>query len=163
MDNRAGVHGTRWTCAQAARPRFRVGENEYLISRGSKELITASGFREGGNAVKVDGEGFLDLGEKRGVYQLSTWLWLDPEKKGKEVWDPRFPEPKTGDVSIPGGFRGGRITSIGFGGQLNPYRMWMNGDVMPVSSRPGEPRANTDYGPGGDSWRGLPLKKAGTT
>lgn len=50
---------------------------------------------------RVDDKGYLDLGDQRGVFYLSTWVWKEPGEK-KEVWDPRFPQLITGDLKIDG-------------------------------------------------------------
>ena len=65
--------------------------------------------------LNVDDEGFLNLADLPGgvapnsVYYAFTYVWIEP-KKIKEKWDPRFPEPVTKRVYIPGDFRAGRQT-----------------------------------------------------
>lgn len=145
---------------------------EFLNNRGSRELAfprltpEAAGRGEGAPRAgswerrEVNPEGFLELGGRRGVYYLSTWLWLDPrDRRAGEVWDPRFPQPVTGNVTMAGGFRASRQSGSNFGSQLNPYRLWLNGEVMPAYGLAGEPRATTDYGQNEDKWERLPFKE----
>lgn len=113
---------------------------------------------DGWDVRPVTDEGFLELGDERGGFYLSTWIWLEPGD-GQEEWDPRFPQPLTGDVRVPGGFRAGRLSSANYRGQLNLYRLWLNGELMPAAGAAGEPRANTDYGVDGDHWQRLPFRE----
>jgi hypothetical protein len=135
---------------------------EYAHNYAARALSCLCGLPEDDAAwreVDVGADGFLDLGEARGVYYLSACLWLPPDEKRAEVWDPRFPQPLTGNVRVAGGFRAGRTSSVGFAGQLNLYRLWINGDIMPAAGRAGEPRAHTDYGRDGDQWQRLPFQE----
>ncbi len=149
-----------------------LAPGEFSLNRGSRELAfprispEAAGRGEGAprglawERREVNGEGFLELRGRRGVYYLSTWVWLDPrDARAGAVWDPRFPQPITGNVYMAGGFRASRQSGSGFGSQLNPYRMWLNGALMPAYGLAGEPRANSDYAQDGDKWERMPFRE----
>ncbi len=146
--------------------------NEFSLNRGARELAfpriapEAAGRGEGAprglawERREVNADGFLELRGRRGVYYLSTWVWLDPrDARAGAVWDPRFPQPITGNVYMAGGFRASRQSGSGFGSQLNPYRLWLNGALMPAYGLAGEPRASSDYGQDGDKWERLPFRE----
>lgn len=152
-----------------------LSAGEFCLNRGPRELAFPSlssefasgaflpqpGDSDAGNnwqEVTANDEGFIDLSGSLGPTYLTSWLWLPPEKKG-EVWDPRFPEPLTGDADLAGPFRAGRQTGTGSRGQLNLYRLWINGNLMPASGVPNGPTPNMAYGRNGDSWQRLPFRE----
>ena len=106
----------------------------------------------------TDEEGRLQLGDQRGVYYLSTWVWKHPGETN-EVWNPNHPEPVTGEMTVKGPFRASKQCGSAYGSQLNPYRFWINGKLMPASTRAGEPIARTGYGQDGDTWMRLPFQE----
>ena len=108
---------------------------EYCLNLATKE---ANAFRVPANAtpsvgaacagmawtrVEADAEGFLDLARMPGraapnaVYYAFAYVWVEP-KKVKEAWDPRFPQPITKRVDVPGYFRAARQTGSSLRSQL---------------------------------------------
>ena len=146
---------------------------EYCLSLGSKEAgrfrVPADASPEAGETIDgmpwvrlaVDEDGFLDLASLEGgaapnsVYYAFAYVWIEP-KKVKETWDPRFPEPTTKRVHVPGGFRAGRETGSSLKAQLNFYRVWCNGERVQsvVYQTPDQktvpPRPSRNYGKKGD-------------
>ncbi|NOY83085.1 MAG: hypothetical protein GXP31_18960 [Kiritimatiellaeota bacterium] len=109
----------------------------------------------------VDDDGFLDLAKlpegaaPAAVYYAFAYVWVDPGET-KETWDPRFPEPITGRVVMPGDFRAGRQTGSELKSQLNFCRVWCNGHRVPSVVRmtpdtvPIPPRPTRNYSRNGD-------------
>ena len=111
--------------------------------------------------VAVDEKGFLSLGPEGGnsVWYASTWVWVAPSAVAPGVvWDPRFPQPITGNVGCDGAFRAFRMTGADETAQVNQYRMWVNGAALPAAFVPGQPRAYHDYG-FSDSWTNFQLRE----
>lgn len=85
--------------------------------------------------VTADEEGFVDLDARErtpGVVWASTHVWVDPRpKKPGVVWKPEFPEPITGRVEVGGEFRAARMSGAGLAAQVNKYRVWVNGRLLP--------------------------------
>ncbi len=120
--------------------------------------------------VRVDDEGFLDLAHLPGdaapnaVYYAFAYVWVEP-KKVNEKWDPRFPQPITKRVDVPGDFRAGRQTGSSLKAQLNLYRLWCNGDRLPsvvhmtpeIRVVPARPSRN--YGQRGDRIESLVMRQ----
>lgn len=94
----------------------------------------------------------VDLGERRGVYYLSTWLWVDPSprRQGEPAWTPQSARSFELEFSIPGGCRTARTTGLRFDGQQNPTRYWVNGALYPAWPSPDTPAVATGYGTFGD-------------
>jgi len=86
--------------------------------------------------LKSDPEGYIDLAQmgdatSSGVFWASSYIWVEPKTKKGVVWDPRFPQPITGQLEVGGEFRAARMTGAGLEGQVNKYRVWVNGDLLP--------------------------------
>ncbi|MDP7254966.1 MAG: right-handed parallel beta-helix repeat-containing protein, partial [Planctomycetota bacterium] len=124
-------------------------EGEYCLNRASKEFVNlrfdgkmapAEGARQFGKKwkrIRTDDEGFIDLVEALGgsgrnaVSWASTFVWVPPKKKRKTEWHPDFPEPITGRVEVKGEFRAARMSGSSLGAQVNKYRIWCNGELLP--------------------------------
>ena len=147
-----------------------LSDGEYCHNYASRELAyprlakgtdPQPGRKQLGDAWRrqsVDADGMLQLGERRGVFYLSTWLWLPPGRQ-KTVWDPRFPQPLTGEVHTKGPLRAGRQSGTRGNTGMNLYRLWLNGELMPAAGMAGEPRARTNYGFDSDKWTRLPFRE----
>ena len=75
-----------------------LGPREYCHNYANRTLAFPRPAKELDCAREVratDDEGNLNLGEQRGVFILSSWLWIPPGES-REAWDPRHPEPVTG-------------------------------------------------------------------
>ncbi len=107
--------------------------------------------------VPTDDEGFLQFGDTRGLFFASSWVWLDPVRG--EEWDPRFPAPVTGQIWLGGGFRAGRQTGSPFHQQLNPYRVWVNGEIQPAYGIAGTAKPEPNRRDTGDMWSRLPFRE----
>ena len=134
---------------------------EFAYNRGSQEFAAVELDRRGMPSVRgidrwrpaeADDKGMVELmpggsKDKGAVVLASSWVWVEPGKQsGGEVWDPRFPEPVSGKVSLDGHFRGFRQTGSGVGSQVNKYRLWVNGEPVHSAPAPGRPRHHTDHG-----------------
>jgi hypothetical protein len=138
---------------------------EFCQNRGAREIVFP---RLNGGVYPKEGDeqlgvawrllktstedGLLDLGEKRGVYYLSSWFWQPPSPPGpgQLVWNADAPRAFEVELSLPGGFRMSRTTSLPFDGQLNPQRVWVNGGLLPAWGVAGGPKPASDYADSGD-------------
>lgn len=136
-----------------------LGENEFLHNFAHPELVSPpKPDLKSAVIKKTDKEGFLDLGETRGLFYLTSWVWLEPGKS-KEVWNPKFPEPLTGELRLDGPFRASRQAGTPLKHQLNLYRFWLNDELLPAYGLADEPRARTGYGRDGDTWMRAPFQE----
>lgn len=142
-----GIEGALARDGAALRERTQVGElgaNECCLNRGALELAGIEAVRlpteddlrgAGWETVTADAEGFLDLdpqAEGR-VVQLVTHVRIDEQDAPRGVvWDPRFPQPVGGEVTVKGPFRAGRMNGSPLKDQVNPYRLWLNGELLPA-------------------------------
>ena len=117
---------------------FNRGSDEFLKLRGDGNLkATGSAWKP----VKVNAEGYLDFkaiyGEraKSAVFWASTWVWIPPADEKGQQWDPRFPEPIDSRVATDGRWRGFRMTGASLKSQVNKYRLWANGKLLPSCIR----------------------------
>ncbi len=117
------------------------GSREYARPSFNGELDGAPGGATDGHAwqrIVADEQGFLDLGApfgeraRRAVIWASTWVWVPPLKRQNVVWDPRYPQPVTGQVDCAGEFRAARMGGSNLSAQVNPYRVWVNGERLPA-------------------------------
>lgn len=145
---------------------------QFCLNRASREFLhgreeaaePVEGLAEQGavwRKIAADGEGMLTLGEagEPARYRLSAWVWVAPKARAEGVvWDPRFPEPVSGRVECKGPFRAFRQTGTSVGGQVNKYRMWVNGTALPSAWVPGQPRAHHNYGKT-DTWHDFSLRE----
>ncbi|MFA9478270.1 right-handed parallel beta-helix repeat-containing protein [Phycisphaerales bacterium AB-hyl4] len=114
--------------------------------------------------AKVDADGHLDLHAVFGdeardaVIWASTWLWIEPSDEA--AWNPAFPEPVVRGVEVAGPFRAARMAGTHLDDQVNKYRVWVNGDLVPAITETGSdsPRASWMYG-FTDRWRGFPFRE----
>ena len=141
-----------------------LAPGQFCLNRASHEFLQAAPPPEdapGWRRIVADDKGMLSLGEPGSParYFLSTWVWVAPkDRKEGVVWDPRFPEPITGKVACKGPFRAFRQTGTSSGGQVNKYRMWVNGAALPSAWIPGQPRAHHNYGKE-DTWQDFALRE----
>jgi hypothetical protein len=149
-------------------------EDEYCINRGSQEFLNlrfegadppGGGQEDFGRQWRrhaADDEGFVDLGAifgadaQEAVIWMSSWLWVEPPD---DLEDHRPPAYR---ARIDEGFRAARQTGTDLQQQVNPYRAWVNGDLVPAMTyittpdTPG-PRAERNWGTT-DRWLDFPLR-----
>jgi len=127
--------------------------NEFCFNRASYEFLNLRldpradpmpGKEEFGKKwrkVRPDKEGFLDLraiygdDAERCVFWVSTYVWMNPSERRKPEWDPRFPEPIFTRAVFAGRFRAFRMTGARMSTQVNKFRVWANGALVPSCIR----------------------------
>lgn len=143
---------------------FNRASVEFLRRRASDAHLPRTGLEERGKVwrtAEADEDGFIHLGDDAGsaVTWGSAWIWVPPRKRDEGVvWDPRFPEPVSGKLACGGEFRAFRMTGTGMGSQVNKYRLWANGELLPSAFVPGQPRPRHNYGTS-DGWEGVTLRE----
>jgi len=126
---------------------FNRGSDEFLHLRFRGDIVPQGGAWK---LVKADKDGFFDFGAaygekaKSSVFWASTWVWLPPSKSRGQQWDPRFPEPITRRVVTDGRWRAFRMTGSSLSAQVNKYRVWANGKLLPSCIR-SQPFDDSEY------------------
>lgn len=144
----------------------------FLAMRFDGQLNPQEGKQQEGHQwtrVRADQDGMIDLGavaDEKGVVWASTYLWVEPSTNRKEVvWHPVFPEPITGELKTEGAFRAARMTGTSIQAQVNKYRVWVNGCLLPSVIHATEnndqaklPHPYRNYGQS-DQWSNFTLKE----
>lgn len=114
--------------------------------------------------AETDDEGNLNLrdvfGDDAGdaVIWASTWVWVDPGDD--TAWNPDFPEPIVREVDVAGPFRAARMAGTALDEQVNKYRVWVNGELVPAITDAGSATARASWMYGfSDRWRAFPLRE----
>ncbi len=139
---------------------FNRASARFLVRRPDQSPVPSEGLRW--RRMEADDKGFFHFGEAGGnaVFRASAWVWVPPRARaGGRVWDPRFPEPISGKLTCGGEFRAFRMTGSGLEAQVNKYRLWVNGELLPSAYVPGRPRAHHNNYGFQDRWDGFVLKE----
>ncbi|MEK7766663.1 MAG: right-handed parallel beta-helix repeat-containing protein, partial [bacterium] len=157
-----------------------LAPGEFCFNRGSEEFLerkadprrpprehdaqSAHEWRQASSGT----DGFLDLaaacgeGARGAVVWASAWIWMEPFVLGAPV-DPVAPRPLPGRVETEGEFRAARMNGAGLADQVNPYRVWVNGERLPAYVRSERARMEVDRPHPGrnygfsDEWMNFPL------
>lgn len=157
-------------------------EGEFCLNHASQEFLTLrlndglsprEGERQDGRIwrhLPTDADGYLDLGQAyseaaaHAVFWASTYVWVEPRHKAT-VWNPDYPEVISGRLIVGGAFRASRISGIPLKSQLNKYRLWVNGQLLPAVVYSTEqhlqlwwPHPSRNTGPT-NSWENFPLQE----
>ena len=114
-----------------------LGEGECCFNRGSEEFMRIRDVSAmAKTSVVSDANGFFDLSATNCpngcVRWAETWVWVEPKvRKGGVVWDANCPLPITGRVRTKGDFRIGRQNGSHDSAQVNQYKLWVNGRLVP--------------------------------
>ncbi len=156
-------------------------EGEFCFNRASREFLNLrfdgtlnprEGAMQAGHPWRraaADGEGFIDLAAAEGgagVVWASAHIWAEPKaRRDGVVWHPDFPEPITGSLETGGEFRAARMNGAGLQSQVNKYRLWVNGKLLPsvvyaneTNAAAGLPHPHRNYGYS-DKWSNVTFKE----
>jgi hypothetical protein len=146
--------------------------DEFCLNRASSEFLNlrldgqvdpSPGDEQEGQVwrrVQTDPEGFLDLGVAYGeraqhaVVWASTYVWVAP-KSTTTPWNPETPATISGRLAVGGEFRAARMTGASLSAQVNKYRVWVNGQMLPSVVYSTEQDLQL--------WQPHPSRNAGTT
>lgn len=124
---------------------------------GSSQLGSTWTLENTNSDTSSSNYGRLDFDDREGIMYLSTWVWTEPAEI--ENFDPLQPDTVNSSISVSGKFRAGRQTGSSMGSQLNLFRIWVNGELLPASGDAFSPRPRTDYGQSGDTIERVPLNE----
>ena len=120
---------------------------EFANNRGSREFLRPAvdsrirpvegGALNGRNwrLVRPDATGMMNLNDldpstaANSTYWASTWVWVDPLSA---AFDPNKPAARAAqNLIVEGTFRAFRFSGAEHNQQVNKYRLWVNGDLLP--------------------------------